>query len=193
MLERRAAINATEGAPKTFDSYSNGISDWSYESFDSWVRFDFDATTLSGGKLWAAARGYASKTACEGGPDGETDLMSNDPSIVPPLSAAELSYQCNGTKPPCKLHWYPGKNCYTVEDVPFASGTPGYLQRAKKLGYRTVAAASGTTANILQVIPAPSRVLGRISPISPPFFPGFRAFSPSRRGGSNKPQAGTHS
>ena len=150
MLERRAAINATEGAPKTFDSYSNGISDWSYESFDSWVRFDFDATTLSGGKLWAAARGYASKTACEGGPDGETDLMSNDPSIVPPLSAAELSYQCNGTKPPCKLHWYPGKNCYTIEDVPFASGTPGYLQRAKKLGYRTVAAASGTTANILQ-------------------------------------------
>ena len=165
MLERRAAINATEGAPKTFDSYSNGISDWSYESFDSWVRFDFDATTLSGGKLWAAARGYASKTACEGGPDGETDLMSNDPSIVPPLSAAELKYQCNGTKPPCKLHWYPGKNCYTIEDVPFASGTPGYLQRAKKLGYRTVAAASGTTANILQY----ALMLGEAQPSVPQF------------------------
>ena len=34
-------------------------------------------------------------------------------------------------------------------------------------------------------------LLGRISPISPPFFPVFCAFSPSRRGGSNEPQAGT--
>ena len=34
--------------------------------------------------------------------------------------------------------------------------------------------------------------LGRISPIFSPFFPVFCAFSPSRRGGSNKPQAGTH-
>ena len=30
------------------------------------------------------------------------------------------------------------------------SGVPGYLARAQKLGYRTVAAASGTTANVLQ-------------------------------------------
>ena len=42
-----------------------------------------------------------------------------------------------------------------------------------------------------QVTPTPSRVLGRISPILPPFFPVFCAFSPSRRGGSNEPQAGT--
>ena len=41
-----------------------------------------------------------------------------------------------------------------------------------------------------QVIPTPLHVLGRISPISPPFFPVFCAFSPSRRGGSNEPQAG---
>ena len=39
----------------------------------------------------------------------------------------------------------------------------------------------------LKVIPTPSRVLGRISPISPPFFLVFCAFSPSRRGGSNEP------
>ena len=41
-----------------------------------------------------------------------------------------------------------------------------------------------------QVIPTPLHVLGRISPIFPPFFPVFCAFSPSRRGGSNEPQAG---
>eukprot|EP01045_Picozoa_sp_COSAG04_P027853 COSAG04_NODE_4171_length_2257_cov_2.344300_1_plen_617_part_10 len=41
-----------------------------------------------------------------------------------------------------------------------------------------------------QVIPTPLHVLGRISPISPPFFPVFCAFSPSRRGGSNEPQTG---
>ena len=39
-----------------------------------------------------------------------------------------------------------------------------------------------------QVIPTPSHLLDRISPISSPFF---SRFSPSRRGGSNEPQAGT--
>ena len=38
--------------------------------------------------------------------------------------------------------------------------------------------------------PTPSHVLGRISPIFPPFFPVFCAFSPSRRGGSNEPKTG---
>ena len=42
-----------------------------------------------------------------------------------------------------------------------------------------------------QVIPTPSHLSDRISPISAPFFPVFCAFSPSRRGGSNEPQAGT--
>ena len=42
-----------------------------------------------------------------------------------------------------------------------------------------------------QVIPTPLHVLGRISPIFSPFFLVFCAFSPSRRGGSNEPQAGT--
>ena len=36
-----------------------------------------------------------------------------------------------------------------------------------------------------------SHVLGCISPIFSPFFPIFCAFSTSRRGGSNEPQAGT--
>ena len=43
---------------------------------------------------------------------------------------------------------------------------------------------------MVKVIPTPSHVLGRISPIFSPFFPVFCAFSPSRRGGSNEPQAG---
>ena len=43
----------------------------------------------------------------------------------------------------------------------------------------------------VQVIPTPSHVLGRISPIFAPFFPVFCAFSPSRRGGSNAPKTGT--
>ena len=42
----------------------------------------------------------------------------------------------------------------------------------------------------LEVIPTPLHVLGRISPIFPPFFPVFCAFSPSRRGGSNEPKTG---
>ena len=41
-----------------------------------------------------------------------------------------------------------------------------------------------------KVIPTPSHVLGRISPIFSPLFPVFCAFSPSCRGGSNEPQAG---
>jgi len=42
-----------------------------------------------------------------------------------------------------------------------------------------------------EVIPTPLHVLGRISPIFPPFFLVFCAFSPSRRDGSNEPHAGT--
>ena len=47
------------------------------------------------------------------------------------------------------------------------------------------------TERVLKVIPTPSHVLGRISPIFSPFFPVFCAFSPSHRGGSNGLQAGT--
>ena len=46
-------------------------------------------------------------------------------------------------------------------------------------------------SNSIQVIPAPSHVLDRISPIFPPFFPAFCAFSPPGRDGSNEPQPRT--
>ena len=46
-------------------------------------------------------------------------------------------------------------------------------------------------ARALQVIPTPSHLLDRISPIFSPFFPVFCAFSPPRQDGSNEPQAGT--
>ena len=47
------------------------------------------------------------------------------------------------------------------------------------------------TPQEVEVIPTILHVLGRISPIFPPFFPVFCALSPSRRGGSNEPQAET--
>jgi hypothetical protein len=156
VLARRKAINETDSAPKSFDKYSNGLQDWSYEGFDSWVRFDFDADTLAGQPLWSKARDYACPDCCTWpAKDGQTQMMSDDPSIVPPLSRAELMYQCNGNVPPCKLHWYPGKLCYKLLDAKFSAPgatpvIPGYTSRAQKLGYRMVAAVSGTTANVLQ-------------------------------------------
>ena len=45
-------------------------------------------------------------------------------------------------------------------------------------------------SDLYQVIPTPSRLLDRISPIFPPFFPVFCVFSPSRRGGANEPKTG---
>eukprot|EP01045_Picozoa_sp_COSAG04_P004862 COSAG04_NODE_217_length_19889_cov_59.963221_9_plen_262_part_00 len=56
----------------------------------------------------------------------------------------------------------------------------------------TAAAAPEPAAEMdAQVIPTPSHLLDRISPIFAPFFLLFCAFSPSRRDGSNEPQAGT--
>ena len=46
------------------------------------------------------------------------------------------------------------------------------------------------TVGWYQVIPTPSHLLDRISPISSPKIPVFCAFSPPRRGGSNKPKTG---
>jgi len=53
--------------------------------------------------------------------------------------------------------------------------------------------ADGSIAAALavQVIPTPSHLLDHISPIFPPFFLVFCAFSPPRRDGSNEPQART--
>ena len=54
----------------------------------------------------------------------------------------------------------------------------------------TVAPREGERLLRTQVIPTPSYLLDRISPIFAPFFLVFGAFSPSQRGGSNEPQAG---
>ena len=143
LMKQTAQLNSSEGL-----HYAQGVPDFGYESFDSWVRLDFDATTIAFAPLWSGAR--ASKVnGCS-----EVDMMSDDPSIAPPLSKDELAYQCNETAPPCKLHWYPGALCYDVLDKALraASGEvlPGYAARARALSYRTAAAASGTTANMLQ-------------------------------------------
>ena len=42
----------------------------------------------------------------------------------------------------------------------------------------------------IEVIPTPSHLLDRISPISSPKILVFCSFSPSRRGGSNEPKTG---
>ena len=69
-----------------------------------------------------------------------------------------------------------------------ASMEPAARASAEDFAYASFLLAAGTRT---QVIPTPLHVLGRISPIFSPFFPVFCAFSPSRRGGSNEPQAVT--
>jgi len=160
LSERWALVQATKGALGKLDptgdlGYSDGVPDFAYEPFNSWVRFDFSAETLKKAPVWAGARADK-KAGCN-----TAGLMSDDKSIAPPLSAAELKYQCNGTTPPCKLQWYPGQLCFDVLPVSFGNSSagapiPGYAQRAAALGYRTAAAASGTTSNMLQY----ARLLG---------------------------------
>ena len=55
----------------------------------------------------------------------------------------------------------------------------------RKEPYKGMAPLQVIAAVVFQVIPTPLHVLDRISPIFPPFFPVFCAFSPSRRGSSN--------
>ena len=151
--------------------YAQGVPDFEFEPFHSWVRFDFSSQTHAGVKQWGDAR-VSKKAGCS-----TEGLKSDDPSIEPPLSKAELSYQCGSSsssqsgggsgsdtaagtaaaaaKPPCILKWQPGMLCF---DLPNASWTlddgktvPGLNERAAILGYRSAAAASGTTANMLQL------------------------------------------
>ena len=133
--------------------YSNGVPDWAFESENSWVRFDFSGpppslANASAAPLWSGAR--QSLPQCT-----PTSLMSNDPSLHPPLSANELRFQCGDSSPlPCKLKWFPGGGCYKVVDASWTTGDgavlKGYLARADALNYRVVAGVSGTTANVLQ-------------------------------------------
>ena len=88
-IERRwAEVAATARINSTSLRYSQGAPDFLFEPFDSWVRFDFEARALDGVLLWGAAR-----TARHGGCASE-GLMSDDASVWPPLSEAELAYQC---------------------------------------------------------------------------------------------------
>ena len=164
MLIRQCRTAAA--ADSMLDS-SQRVLDYAFPPFDSWVRFDFSASRLGGGgngkrlvSLWNASREWVG---------GHTTLMSNDLSIQPPLSAAELAYQCGGgggggggthapPPPPCRLGWAPGKLSWRLPTPrPFRTmggsgliSIPGYLERAEALGYRAVAGPSGTTQNMLQ-------------------------------------------
>ncbi len=158
LRKRAQLINATTAAmaaSSAFDAtmkFAQGVPDFAFPGFDSWVRFDFSATELddSGNpaELWNAARIWRDSP-------NRTTLMSNDPSIDPPLSKAELDYQCSETAPPCRLSWVSGLNGFTLSKTAFSAHgaseyLPGYVERANSLGYRTVAGPSGTTQNVLQ-------------------------------------------
>ncbi len=158
LRERAKLINATAAAmaaSSAFDmtmKFAQGVPDFAFPGFDSWVRFDFTATELDGNgnpaHLWNAARIWRNSP-------NRTTLMSNDTSIDPPLSKAELAYQCSETAPPCRLHWVSGLNGFTLSKTAFSANgaskrLPGYIERANSLGYRTVAGPSGTTQNVLQ-------------------------------------------
>ena len=85
-----------------------------WEPFSSWVRFDFDATAHDGTVLWRGAR------VDKPGGCTPVDLRSDDGSIEPPLSPAELKYQCDGQPPPCKLQWEPGERCFDLPNTSWA-------------------------------------------------------------------------
>mmetsp|Transcript_18834 Transcript_18834/g.29939 ORF Transcript_18834/g.29939 Transcript_18834/m.29939 type:complete len:467 (-) Transcript_18834:236-1636(-) len=150
VVQRYLDVYATKNVLDPSEKYSNGIIDFAFEPFNSWVRFDFDGPE----NTWKGVRNS------KAGGCGTTDLFSNDPSIFPPLSRYELEYQCNSTHTACKLIWEPGLLCYDIVNTPFAAASassssareiPGYLARADSLGYRHVAGPSGTTANVLQL------------------------------------------
>eukprot|EP00040_Diaphanoeca_grandis_P016332 m.84220 g.84220 ORF g.84220 m.84220 type:complete len:454 (+) comp25723_c0_seq1:183-1544(+) len=143
--ERQALIDATSKITDYDFRSSNGAPNFGYPALNSWSRFDFSAQTVEGVIEWNGTRVYKT-TGCTEYPDLTSDEIAN-----PPLSYDELVYQCNGsTARPCKILWYPGMNCFDVAPVDFAPGIKGYADRAKSLGYRTVAGPSGTTANVLQ-------------------------------------------
>lgn len=122
---------------------SDGMADFLWPPFSSWVRFDFDGPPDGrGSPLWQGARRQK--------PGGcTTGRLRSDDHIFPPLSARERAYQCpNGE--PCVLQWHPGSACFDLVDTPLGAG-PGLVARAEEWGLRLVAGASGTTANTLQM------------------------------------------
>ena len=94
---RWSLVNTTLTALDPSRRYDQGVPVFDFPSLDSWVRFDFRARGHSGELLWEAAREFRA-SGC-----GTVSMRSDDPSIQPPLSAAELAYQCGDAAPPCAL------------------------------------------------------------------------------------------
>lgn len=141
ITDRRALIQKTQRLE--VDSYTWGVPDFIFPPMDSWARFNFDAKTANGSTfMWRGARQFVGTCA-------ESERLSDDPSIWPPLSAAELEVQCPGESR-CKLQWFPGKRCFDLVDTPL-DGEQGYVRLAQSLGYRMAAGPSATTANVLQL------------------------------------------
>lgn len=245
-LKRRAReLQITRERVEPSSRYSNGMADWLFPPFSSWVRFDFDSphppalhsvlarsgadspqaavhgapaaarrgpTTAPEGSFASADGGWSEQSgamrqgvasgASSRGPapdasvhavagsdsggrcsncsegwlgcrrlrDGGclgTKLRSDDPSLRPPLSRRELSYQCGsearnasgGAADPeggiraqrsCRLLWQPGASCYRLLDTPIGA-LASFPERARRLGYVALAGVSGTTANTLQL------------------------------------------
>lgn len=136
MEEERWLVQHTKTLPANL-TYAQGVPNYYFPPFDSWVRFSFGVEGR-----WGGARKHKENVT-------EVSWMSDDASIQPPLSPDELLYQCGGAGP-CKLRWITGDKRYFVGEEPLGS-QPGLRARADTAGYLTVAGASGTTANIMQL------------------------------------------
>eukprot|EP00658_Telonema_sp_P-2_P024746 TRINITY_DN1995_c0_g1_i1.p1 TRINITY_DN1995_c0_g1~~TRINITY_DN1995_c0_g1_i1.p1 ORF type:complete len:319 (-),score=64.94 TRINITY_DN1995_c0_g1_i1:253-1209(-) len=148
---RYALVNRTLSLPQA--KHYNGFPSFCYPPFDSWVRFDFAGPDESSTPpQWLGVR-VKVKPHCN-----QTTLMSDDPLIQPPLSRAELQYQC-GVAARCRLQWWPGSLCYTLIDTPFRQPpqeVAGYLQRTGAVDWRVAAGPSGSTSDLIQI----GRMLG---------------------------------
>jgi len=151
---RHALVKTTMSLPAE-DRY-NGVPSFLYASFDNWVRFDYAGPDENAKPTeWPAIR-VPLKPHCN-----ETNLNSDSDLIQPPLSKQELEYQCGGLQH-CKLQWYPGGLCFTLQNLPFKrsqgaqAAVPGFIEQSAALGWRRVAGPSGTTATVLQL----GRMLG---------------------------------
>ena len=80
MNKRRVLVDATAWlvTEDPVVAKSDSVSTYLYPSLQSWVRFNFNTTNRQKRRTWAGAREYA---GCK-----ETEMMSNDPRIEPPLS-----------------------------------------------------------------------------------------------------------
>jgi len=139
---------------------SQGMPVFEFQAFDSWVRFNFDAPSHGGGLLWRGAR-----TRRTAGCAAVHNMYTDDASLEPPLSSAEQAAQCGregartagrgNTLRACPLQWEPGESCFDIQNaswsLPGGDVVPGLAARAAALGYRSVAAVSGTAANLLQM------------------------------------------